>query len=176
MWAKFIEGLLSGPFLGGLTSALATILVGAFVVRKFNSFQAASKGVEAVATFNTEFRALMDERNRLNSQAYRNEDVDGFFRRFFDLQLNQYNFFRAGIIPVEIYAEWVLWRWAAAKKMEDANLDIGPREYMTEWKKWSSRKVIETNPFVAFMNKAYDEPDQAGVRAVVRRAAPSWWR
>jgi len=191
-----------GPFFGAILAAVVAAAFGFFIVHQHAR---RLKQSEATLEFSKRFQTLLEQQHRLNAKFYCEEesgklkcpspapsakdelDAWNLFRQFFDLMLNEFSYFQAGVIHADVFADWMLWRWydwdpARARRDGDVtprpggldipSLEICGASYRTGWAWWIQRPVVTDTSFVNFMNALHDARDEAAARRIVKDWAP----
>jgi hypothetical protein len=171
-----------GPLWGALIGAIITsAVVGGVVHSRTTRHQEAS----ALFEFGKRFHDLMDRAHALakdyapgpdGPSALDRAEAGAYYRKFFDLMLNEYNFFRKGLVSPAAFEDWMMWRWGAWHELEGAAIVVRGVPYQAAWTEWSRRPLMRASPFVALIDQVHAAPDLKAVGRLVRRAAPRWWR
>jgi hypothetical protein len=177
---KDYQGL--GPLWGAIFGAVITAgVVGGVVHSRTTRHQEANTLFE----FAKRFHDLLDRAHVLARDYAPSEDgptptdraeAGAYYRKLFDLMLNEYYFFRKGLVSRASFEEWMGWRWGAWRDVEGASVVVRGIRYQDAWRDWSERPLMKTHPFVHFINQVHAAPDLKAVSHLVKRNAPRWWR
>ena len=177
---KEYQGL--GPLWGAILGAVITsAVVGGVVHTRTTRHQEAN----ALFEFAKRFHDLLDRAHVLARDYMPSEggptptdrsEAGAYYRKLFDLMLNEYNFYRKGIVSHGSFYEWMTWRWGAWHGIEGATIVVRGVPYEEAWRDWSGRPLMKDNPFVLFTNKIHAAPDLKTVARLVTGTGPPWWR
>jgi len=177
---KDFQGL--GPLWGAVFGAVITsAVVGGVVHSRTTRHQEAN----ALFEFAKRFHDLLDRAHALARDYAPSEhgpspadraEAGAYYRKLFDLMLNEYTFYRKGLVSRSSFYEWMTWRWAAWRELEGATVVVRGVTYQEAWRAWSSRPLMRTNPFVRFTDSVHAAADLKEVARLVDRYAPRWWR
>ena len=103
-------------------------------------------------------------------------EAGAYYRKLFDLMLNEYNFYQKGIVSRGSFYDWMTWRWGAWNQIEGASVVVRGVSYQEAWRDWSGRPLMKSNPFVLFTDQIHAAPDLEAVSRLVGRIGPRWWR
>ncbi len=176
---KEYQGL--GPLWGAIFGAVITAgVVGGVVHSRTTRHQEAN----ALFEFAKRFHDLLDRAHALardytpspdGPSAIDRSEAAAYYRKLFDLMLNEYNFFKKGLVSRASFDEWMTWRWGAWRNLDGATVVVRGVPYQAAWREWSERPLMKDNPFVHFINSVHAAPDLKAVSRLVARAAPRWW-
>jgi hypothetical protein len=178
--SKDFQGL--GPVWGAIAGALITsAVVGGVVHSRTTRHQEAN----ALFEFAKRFHDLLDRAHQLardytpseaGPSATDRSEAGAYYRKLFDLMLNEYNFYRKGLVSRDSFYEWMTWRWGAWNSVEGAVVVVRGVPYQEAWRDWSQRPLMKTHPFVQFTDQVHAAADLKAVARLVAQIGPPWWR
>jgi hypothetical protein len=156
---------------------------------------------EATIEFTKRFQGLLKNRHDVNSEFYfENGDIRtppitvsdqqemeawNIFTQAFDLFLNEFSYFRGGVITTEVFTEWMLWRWydwepgrahsSSTRRpggLPMLGLETMGISYRRGWEWWKERPVVLGTPFVRFMDELHGAPNETAAKQVVLNWKP----
>jgi hypothetical protein len=172
---KEFQGL--GPLWGAIFGAIITSAV-------VHSRTTRHQEANALFEFAKRFHDLLDRAHALARDHVPAADgptpedrseAGAYYRKLFDLMLNEYTFYRKGLVSRGSFYEWMTWRWGAWRGLEGATVVVRGVTYQEAWRAWSSRPLMRTNPFVQFTDRIHTAADLKEVARLVDRHAPRWW-
>jgi len=166
-FANLLNGLpspfwtLMGATLGAGISAGVTV----FVVHSYNK---STKSVEATLALSNRFQELFAERHRLN-KIYRTQDnwtkkrdkldeadARDWYRQYFDLLLNEYRFYKRGLIDRKDFVQWMRWERKAFNNETHTVCGMTCAEGWQWWSSADSRKeVMSHEPVVKLLERIH---------------------
>ncbi len=93
---------------------LAVIVAGWQIVQQLQGTRREA-AFEVFLDFTERFRVISELRRMLNSRfdhgdrSVNVEAIYNFYSQYWNLQINQWEMFRAGLLPIEIYANWLIY-------------------------------------------------------------------
>ena len=170
-----------GPMWGAVFGAVITsLVVGGVVHSRTTRVQEAS----ALFEFSKRFHDLMDRAFALSKDwtlppegpsAADRAEAGAYYRKLFDLMLNEWVFYKKGLVRRDAFLEWMTWRWGAWRDVDGASITVRGVRYQDAWPAWSQRPLMRTHPFVAFIDEVHAAPDLKVVERLVAREAPAPW-
>jgi hypothetical protein len=170
---------------GGATSAVLGGLFALFIAKRITL---QLKMIDNTLEFSKRFGELLKEQGTLN-KTYKTcitdktpqheeaelEEAMVWWWRFFDLMLYEYDFFRNGLLWDARFAMWMVWRWLDYND-ETKTFTTNGMGYRDGWSTWSKKPANVENRFVKFLEQIHKAADRKEVEAIVKSAAPRFWR
>jgi len=189
MWSAFVQFITDHPGFGPIIAALIAAVVAIWIARRFTQ---RIKRIEATLEFRKRYQEFLDAKSKLNEEFYFDANgaritpaptpndkhkhaADNLYRRLFDLLLNEFGFYRAGLVDHYAFTEWMRWRW---HDFRSASAVTGI-SYETGWLNWKGHPALHGNPFLDFLDTVHAKPTANAVEDIVRRYSPRWrhlWR
>ncbi len=189
MWNEFVDYITVHPAFGPIIAALITAIAAIWIARRFTQ---RIKRIEATLEFRKRYQEFLDAQSKLNEEFYFDNNgarinpapapthkdkhiADNLYRRLFDLMLNEFGFFRAGLVDHYAFTEWMRWRWHDFRGASD----VTGLSYAQGWQDWKRQPGLHGNPFLDFLDTVHAKPTDSAVDDIVKKYSPRWrhlWR
>jgi hypothetical protein len=167
-----------GPFLGSM-------LVAAMALWIAEDYTKRVKIIDSELEFSKRYQELFELRHTLNREfryptteypkTYWSSEAENWYRRFFDLLLNEFKFYEKGFVDANVFTVWMRW---AHLNYNDSAFETCGMTYELGWNWWSgkedadNRLINRAEPIVAFLEDyIYAVPNDSGdTRIPIERA------
>jgi hypothetical protein len=176
------------PIWGALIAGLFALIVAEIYTKRI-------KQIEATLEFSKRYHELLKDQHELNEKHYFDKDgkryadpqqitdakitrAHVFFYQLFDLFLNEFEYFKKGLMDETRFSNWMRWRWTDYndKRHENPipfNIDAFGKSYKEEWKFLvSDNRAVWPTDFFEFLSDVHGASSINEVERVVHNARP----
>jgi hypothetical protein len=148
-----------GPFLGSM-------LVAAMALWIAEDYTKRVKIIDSELEFSKRYQELFELRHTLNREfryptteypkIYWSSEAKNWYRRFFDLLLNEFKFYEKGFVDANVFTVWMRW---AHLNYNDSTFETCGMTYKLGWNWWSgkegadNRLINRAEPIVDFLEE-----------------------
>lgn len=180
------------PAIVSLLGSLLSVSISGFVLWWVAYYYTKkTKRIDATLEFSKSFQELRQYQHEVNrehksdgtnqspsdttkSRGY-SSDARIWWRRYFDLMLFQFAYFREGLVDEARFVQWMRWRQYDFNATDQRSSATGEIGYRSAWDDWKELPAMKDDPFITFLDRVHAAKSD-DVRAIIKDYAPRWWR
>ena len=162
-WGAFMR-------VSALVISLAAFVLSLLSLTVTRKRQHEMKTIDLMRSFQDRYDKLVFE---AADQVKNGEEAERFFYRYWNLQLEQYEYWKQGYIDDRVYAYWMAFRRAEYKEDEKLFKRHPAATYKQGWEKAKELLKLDLHPigdFQEFIEEVFDKNDKnAKIAAILRK-------